>query len=231
VTTSDDPHGAAAQARLRAATERYGYPPGALEALMRHVEAVLAENERVNLTGARSLGVALDVLALDAVPVAAAWELAAAPPRLAIDLGTGNGLPGAAVAARWPSCRVVFVERRAKKARAVERCLAAAGLLGTRVYACDGRDLLRHAPDLRGAADLVTVRAVGDLAPTTKEAAPWLARGGRLVHWKPGALSDAERGAGLEAARAAGLVALDDVEFDGGAGAAGRRLVVYARPR
>jgi 16S rRNA G527 N7-methylase RsmG len=221
----------AAIARLREATARHGYPEGSADVLVRYVRAVLEESERVNLTGSRTLADALEVLALDALPVAAAWDGGRPPPRLSVDLGTGNGLPGAAVALRWPSCRTVLVERRAKKARAVERCLAAAGVRNAAVVACDGRELLRHRPDLRAATDLVTVRAVGDLAPTTKEAAPWVAPGGRVVHWKPAALDPAERSEGVVAARAAGLVPLPDVEFAVGERAGGRRLVVFERPR
>jgi 16S rRNA G527 N7-methylase RsmG len=77
----------------------------------------------------------------------------------------------------------------------------------------------------------VTVRAVGDLAPTTKEAAPWLAARGRIVHWKPGALADAERVAGRQAAVALGLVEIADVEFAISGGASKRRLVTYERAR
>jgi len=216
-------------ARLLAEAARRGFSPEASAALVRYVEAVLDENARVNLTGAKTLDDALDVLALDAVPVGTAWERAA-PPCVAVDLGTGNGLPGVAVALRWPSCRVTLVERREKKAKAVERCVAAAGIAGVEVVACDGRELLRARPHLRGTTDLVVVRAVGDLAPTTKEAAPWLAAGGLLVHWKSEGLEAAEREAGLDAARASGLRPLADVEFRVGDRATGRRLVRYERP-
>ena len=219
----------AGAARLVDEAVRRGFTPEAAGSLVRYVEAVLDENRRVNLTGAKSLDDALDVLALDAVPVGSAWERAV-PPRFAVDLGTGNGLPGVAVALRWPTCRVTLVERREKKAKAVERCVAAAAVAGVEVVACDGRELLRARPRLRAATDLVVVRAVGDLAPTTREAAPWLAPGGLLVHWKSEGLEAAERDAGLEAARAAGLRPLTDVEFRVGDRATGRRLVRYERP-
>ena len=231
MTTTTDPDAQAALDRLRAATVLHGFPEGGADVLARFVGAVLAENERVNLTGSKTLADAIDVLATDAVPVAAAWDPARSPPRVAIDLGTGNGLPGAAVAVRWPSCVVVLVERRAKKARAVDRCLAAAGVRNAVLVACDGRELLRHRPDLARGADLVTVRAVGELAPTTKEASPWVAPGGRVVHWKPAALEPAEREAGLVAARTAGLRPLPDVEFSPGGRSGERRLVLYERPR
>jgi 16S rRNA (guanine527-N7)-methyltransferase len=201
--------------------------------LVRYVEAVLAENERVNLTGAKTLDDALDVLAVDSLPVADAWGASRPPPRvaprLAVDLGTGNGLPGVAVALAWPTARVVLVERREKKAAAVARCLVAAGIENAEVLACDGREVVHRRPDLREAVDLVTVRAVGDLAPTTAEAAPWLARAGRIVHWKPGDLDPAERAGGDAAARRLGLRVVPDVEYALRSGAR-RRLVTYERP-
>lgn len=214
--------------RLQREGELHGFTKDALATLVRYVEAVLAENERINLTGAKSLGAALDTLALDALPVARALEEGASP-AVCVDLGTGNGLPGVVAALRWPKSRVVLVERRAKKAQAVERCLAAVAVPHAVVVACDGRELVRARPDLAKRVDLVMVRAVGEIAPTTKEAAPWLARGGRIVHWKPGALSAEEREAGLRAAATLKLTPLPDVEFAFGEPGAPRRLVRFER--
>ncbi len=219
-----------AVARLLVAAETYGFPSGAVPTLVRYVEAVLAENEHVNLTGAKTLDAALDVLALDALPVCAVWPKDAPSPRRAVDLGTGNGLPGVVVALAWPTCATVLVDRTAKKAHAVGRCVAAVGLRNVEVLACDGREVLHARPSLERSVDLVTVRAVADLAPTTKEAAPWLAPGGRIVHWKAFGLDPVERAAGLALAKGYGLRALEDLEFRvPGAGSA-RRLVVYERP-
>lgn len=217
---------AAAVEALGVAARRLGAPTDRLDTLAAYVAAVVDENERINLTGAKTLAAAIDVLAIDALPLASAWG-AGAPPRRIVDLGTGNGLPGVVAALFWPDAQTLLLERREKKAHAVERCLARVGLARVAVLACDGRELLAKRPALARAVDLVTVRAVGDLAPTTREAAPWLARSGRIVHWKAGAPDPAELAAGREAARAAGLVPLPDVEFSLPSGAS-RRLVTYA---
>ncbi len=219
-----------AVARLAVAAERYGFPIGALPTLIRYVEAVLAESAHVNLTGAKTLEAALDILALDALPVCAVWPKDAPPPRRAVDLGTGNGLPGVVVALAWPTCATLLVDRTAKKANAVGRCLASVGIGNVEVLACDGREVLLRRPSLERSVDLVTVRAVGDLAPTTKEAAPWLAPGGRIVHWKAFGLDAAERAAGLSLAKGYGLRALEDLEFRAPGSGFPRRLVVYERP-
>src|SRR5262245_60015843 len=107
-------------ARLESEGEARGFPAGAAATLLRAVEAVLAASAQVNLTGAKTLAAAVEILALDAMPVGSAWPADRPPPRVAVDLGTGNGFPGVAVAVRWPACRVVLVERREKKAKAVE---------------------------------------------------------------------------------------------------------------
>ncbi len=217
---------AAAVRTLGEHATRLGVGPFDADTLAAYVAAVVDENERINLTGAKALGTAVEILAVDALPLATAFRERPAP-RTIVDLGTGNGLPGVVAALFWPHAATILVERREKKARAVERCLARVGLARIRVLAVDGRELSNERPDLVHAVDLVTIRAVGDLAPTTREAAPWLAKCGRIVHWKAGALDAAERAAGDEAARAARLLRVPDVEFTLPSGAA-RRLVTYA---
>jgi 16S rRNA G527 N7-methylase RsmG len=226
---ADAPRPPASASWPRAAADA-GLDAAGAERVLAMARAVLDENERVNLTAAKTLDAALEVLVLDAVPVVSAWPVERPPPRNGVDLGTGNGFPGAVVAARWPTCRVTFVERRAKKAAAVARCLAAAGIDNGDVVPVDGRDLLRERPRLARAVDLVVVRAVGELAPTTREAAPWLARGGRVVHWKSADVSADERRAGDDAARSLGLVPCDDIAFRVTPERPPRVLVVYERP-
>ena len=152
-----------------------------------------------------------------------AWGEGPAP-ATCLDLGSGNGFPGVIVALAWPSARVVLLERRRKKARAIQACLEAAGLAGrAEALALDARELKRERPELVGACDLVTVRAVGPLDATTRLAAPLLAPGGRVVHFKPTAPSPEERRAGDAAARSLGLDVRATVRsVEGG------RLVIYA---
>ncbi len=196
--------------------------------LLAHLLAVLDANRYVNLTAARDLPAAVDILALSAFAVVWAWPAERPPPRRAVDLGTGNGLPGVAVALAWPEADVLLVERRGRKARAVEACLAAAGLDRVAVLTADGREVLARRPELRGTVDLVTVRAVGPLAEVARLAAPWLAPGGRLAHWKGRGLSREEIAAGEVAAREAGLDPLPVLSCEDDAGPA--RLVVYECP-
>jgi 16S rRNA (guanine527-N7)-methyltransferase len=229
VTTEGGPGREAAIRRCEDAARALGYPPEASAALVRYVEAVLSEGERLNLTAARDLDTALPVLGLDSLPVVSAAGVSA--PRVAVDVGSGNGLPGVAVALAWPGVSVRLVERRAKKAAAVGRALAASGVENARAVACDSRELLAREPGLRGRVDLVTARAVGPLDAVARDAAPWLAPGGRILHWKPDAVDPSEREAGARTARSLGLSVLEDHAFRVPGAPAPRRIVRYERPR
>jgi 16S rRNA (guanine527-N7)-methyltransferase len=197
----------------------------AAEKLARYVLALLERARELNLTAATDFESAVEVLVRPSLSVRRAWNRPE-PPRLALDVGSGNGFPGVAVAVLWPETPAFLVERRRKKAHAIADCLTRAGIRNAEALAFDVRDLPRTQPDLPGLVDLVTVRAVGALAPTTRITAGLLAPGGRLVHWKSVDLDDAERQEGARAARALDLVCLDEIERGSGSG----RLVVYERP-
>jgi len=188
-----------------------------------YVRALLARNEHVNLTAAASPGAARDILVEPSLAVAASWDRPEAP-RVAVDIGSGNGFPGVAVAALWPDCQVALVERRRKKALAIQDCLAMAGIENATALACDARELKRERPELLGQADLVTLRAVTSLEEGNRLAAPLLAPGGYVVHWKRPGLVTREGAAGDRAAEMLDLERRPDVAHgvDG-------VLVVYAR--
>ncbi|MHC5009611.1 MAG: 16S rRNA (guanine(527)-N(7))-methyltransferase RsmG [Planctomycetota bacterium] len=215
--------------RLRAVARARSYPgdAAALDVLLGYLERVLRRNAEVNLTAARDLGEAVDVLALTALAVGKVWS-ASPPPRLVVDLGSGNGLPGVVAALAWPSARVLLVERRRKKAAAVAACVGDSGIANAETVACDGRELLAHRPEVAAAVDLVTIRAVGTLERTTRIAVPWLAPGGRIAHWKGERLTPAEQEAGHALARAAGLRVAPELRFPDAYGPA--RIVIYERP-
>ena len=203
---------------LRLATE-------AVARLALYADALLALNREINLTAARDVEQILDVLLVPSVGVHAAWT-GVQPPRRVLDIGSGNGFPGVAAAVLWPAADVLLVERRAKKARAITGCLEAAGITNAHALDCDAREVKARRPDAMGRMDLVTVRAVGALAETTALAAPFLAPGGCVVHWKGDRLGDDERAEGARAARSLGLEVRDEIAQPDGRGV----FVVYARP-
>lgn len=217
-------------ARLEAAARERGlaWPPGSAERLTRYLAAVVRLSKDVNLTGAETLPEAVEVLGVPSLALGRAWPARRPAPRLVVDLGSGNGMPGVVAALAWPAARVLLVERRAKKARAIEECLREAEILNAGALPIDGRELLKAHPNARRGVDLVLARGVGELAEVTKIAAPWLAPGGRLVQWKGANLEAAERQGGEREAQRAGLVLMNDELFDPPQPGPGR-LVIYGR--
>jgi 16S rRNA (guanine527-N7)-methyltransferase len=141
---------------------------------------------------------------------------------LALDLGTGGGLPGLVLAAAWPASRWVLVDSRQ---RSVTFCREAVERLGleTRVEVVHGRaEVVGRHPTHRGRYQLVTARGFGPAAVTAECAAPFLRMGGRLtVSEPPGAAGERWPGEGLArlgltiarvvAAEGAGFAVLEQV--------------------
>ncbi len=125
------------------------------------------------------------------------------PPRAAVDLGTGGGLPGLVLAVRWASS-FVFVEAQARRAAFLRRAVGELGL-GERVAVeAERAEILGRAASRRAAFDLVTARGFGRPAVVAECAAPFLEVGGMLV------VSEPPEDAARDAARwpAAGLAEL-----------------------
>ena len=107
------------------------------------------------------------------------------PPKLAIDLGSGGGVPGLVLAAAWPSSHWLLLD---SSARRTDFLVEAVGRLGYRSRV----DVLRsraeeagRSPDWRGRADLVVARSFGSPPVTAECGAPFLQVGGRLVVSEP----------------------------------------------
>lgn len=83
-------------------------------------------------------------------------ELSPAPMRL-LDLGSGVGLPGVVVAARFPELATELVERRRRRAAFLSMAVAAVGAREAEVRTGDAQELT--GPPV----DVVTARAVGRL--------------------------------------------------------------------
>jgi 16S rRNA (guanine527-N7)-methyltransferase len=98
-----------------------------------------------------------------------------------MDLGSGCGFPGAAIAAVFPAWKVTLMDATAKKVQALGQCVQNAGLS---VEVLKGRaEELGQDPPQREAWDIVTARAVADLPVLLEYALPFLKVGGHLVAW------------------------------------------------
>jgi SAM-dependent methyltransferase len=104
-------------------------------------------------------------------------------PRHALDIGSGNGFPGVAIAALHPGASVVLCDRTAKKVRAIGSCLVQAKLDGVETLQLDAQQAPALRTDLRHAFDLATARAVGKPEAVAELAAPLVRPGGHLVLW------------------------------------------------
>jgi 16S rRNA (guanine527-N7)-methyltransferase len=142
--------------------------------------------------------VADSLVALDLVEVRRA--------RVAIDIGSGAGLPALPLAIALPQCRFTLLESTGRKCAFLERTVEACQLANVAVLQARAEEA--PALGLRDTAELVTVRAVAELGVVAEYAAPLLRIGGVLLAWRgrrdPGAEVEAEtagRELGLESGR------------------------------
>lgn len=126
--------------------------------------------------------------------------------QLVMDIGTGGGLPGLALAVNHPEMRFVLVDARQKKIAAVQDTADSLGLDHVST-AAERFEVLAHDPDYREMADIVTARAVANLATLLEYASGFLKEGGLFYAWKS---EDYEEE--LEASRAAQAVL--NLEFE-----------------
>lgn len=96
-----------------------------------------------------------------------------------LDLGTGGGLPGLALAIATPQVEWVLLDSTRKKVTAVTQFAAALGLANVTTVVARAEDAA-HDPALRGAHDGVVARAVAPL-PTLVELARGFVRAGGML--------------------------------------------------
>ena len=105
-------------------------------------------------------------------------------PERALDLGSGAGIPGLALAGLWPESQWVLVDAAHRRVLLMEETVDSLGW-GHRVSVRHGRaeDLART--ELRESFDLVTARSFGPPAATAECAVGFLRVGGTLAVTEP----------------------------------------------
>jgi len=149
--------------------------------LTHFISLLLAENQQVKLTAAATTEelwrrhVCDSLVLLRAIPADLSGAL--------LDIGSGGGLPGLAVACARPGWRVTLLDATRKKVAALERI--SAGLKLANVEAVWGRaENLAHDSRYREHFDVATARAVAPLPVLLEYAAGFVVPGGQAWFFK-----------------------------------------------
>src|SRR5258708_9611596 len=164
---------------------------------------LLDGNTRVNLTGITDPAEVATRLFLDALTCLLALP-AAAPhePRALLDVGSGAGFPGLALAIACPRWQITSLEAAAKKVRFQQAAIAVLRLTNARTIAGRAEELA-HTAELRARFELVTARALAALPALLEYCAPFARVGGGVIAPKKGELA-AQIAAGRAAAKPPG---------------------------
>lgn len=127
-----------------------------------------------------------------------AWA-AELEPASFLDLGSGAGIPGLAVALEWPGVQGTLLDGQVRRTAWLRTAVARLGL-ADRITVIEGRaEDLGHDPELRERFPLVLARGFGPPAATAECGSGFTAPSGRLsVSEPPGGAPDRWPGAGLE---------------------------------
>jgi 16S rRNA (guanine527-N7)-methyltransferase len=142
----------------------------------------LTNNLEPLLTDARQLGFLGPGPVHDQIARSLAFATMAgtAPDELAIDLGSGGGLPGLVLAIVWPDSEWLLIDSNVRRAAWLQAAVEGLGI-ASRVRALCERAELTARGQWRQTAGLVTARGFGPPAPTAECAAGLLRVGGRLL--------------------------------------------------
>jgi 16S rRNA (guanine527-N7)-methyltransferase len=149
-------------------------------------------------------------------------EVIGEPGEACVDLGAGGGVPGLALAVRWPATSWCLLDAAERRVAFLEASIAPLGLIGRVRAVCARAEEVVGRGLERDGADLVVARGFGPPAVTAECAAPLLAVGGRLVVSEPPGAFDEGRWPPGPLASKLGLRAH-------GASAAGFAFVVLAK--
>lgn len=158
--------------------------------LAEFVRALLAENERLNLTAIREPASAWRLHVCDSLALLPLIDDRRTASLL--DIGTGGGAPGLPVACARPDLSVTLLDATRKKTEAVRRIVERIGTKNVQV-AWGRAESLGTEPGWRGRFDAVTSRAVGTLSLLLKLAAPFLRPGGWVWIFKAGDVRNERR--------------------------------------
>ncbi len=139
---------------------------------------MLAMNEHMNLTAIKDVESAWERHVLDALTLLPLLAEVPAGGRL-VDIGSGGGIPGIALALARPDLSVLLVEATQKKAAFLSAVSAAMGISNVSVRAERAEQLGKG--ELEGTFDVVTARAVARLLALVPLTVPFARPGGLVL--------------------------------------------------
>jgi len=104
---------------------------------------------------------------------------------VAVDLGSGAGVPGLVLALLWPASSWVLLDANVRRTSFVRDALPGLGLDGRVEVVTARTEVAGRDHQWRGTADVVVARGFGPAAITAESAAPFLRAGGALVVAEP----------------------------------------------
>ena len=111
-----------------------------------------------------------------------------------IDVGTGAGFPGMAIALARPEIRVTLMDSQQKRLNFLRAVVDATGAENVRLIHARAEDGARQ-KDLRERFDLAAARALAPLNVLCEYLLPFVTPGGRMLCWKgPGLKDETEAG-------------------------------------
>ncbi len=132
-----------------------------------------------------------------------------------IDVGTGAGFPGLALAIAFPQLRLTLLDSTAKKLRFVDAAADELGLGNVRTLHARAEDAGRQAPH-RESYDIVVARAVTRLPTLIEYCLPLAEPGGKVIAMKGASAFDETAQAANAITRLGGeLFSIDEVQLPG----------------
>jgi 16S rRNA (guanine527-N7)-methyltransferase len=107
-----------------------------------------------------------------------------APPQVALDLGSGGGLPGLPLALAWPATQWILLDGRDGRAEFLRQAVTKLGI-DERVRVIAERAEIAGRGELRASVDVVVARSFGRPAVTAECGSPFLRREGLLIVAEP----------------------------------------------
>jgi 16S rRNA (guanine527-N7)-methyltransferase len=194
----------------------------ALEKMLVFRDALLAENEKLNMTSITDPIAFIESHLIDSLTALEFIDEAST----LIDVGTGSGLPGVALAIARPDLRVTLLDATAKKLRAIERVLDACGISDVELVEGRAEELGVSSSEHREIYDVAIARALAKMPVLLEYCCGFVKRDGKLIAMKSSNITD-ELEASKKTSRVLGFTFITVVNRALPITGAGRKLVIY----